>query len=136
MVSMENGLRTLNIARLNQDSMREMATQQEIVKGMCKNKIHIAEVKETHITQDKSYMMDNYRIITSSASKIEEKGIATWGTAIAIHEIIQKHITQITRQSIRAIRVTLDHAESKMPIRVIATSAPHNGHTEEAGRHR
>ena len=59
MISMENGLRTLNIASLNPDSMRETATQQEIVNGLTKNKIHIAEIQETHITQDKSYVAGN-----------------------------------------------------------------------------
>ena len=48
-----------------------------------------------------------------------------------IHESLQQHITQIARQSSRALRVTLDPAKSKMPIRIISTYAPHNGHTEE-----
>ena len=73
---MENGLRTLNIAGLDPDSMRETATQQEIVNGLTKNKIHIAEIQETHITRDKIYMMGNYRI-TAAADKIEATGIAT-----------------------------------------------------------
>ena len=40
---------------------------------MTKNKIHIAAVQETHITKDKSYMMDNYRIITAAASRSKQK---------------------------------------------------------------
>ena len=129
MISMENGLRTLNIASLNPDSMRETATQQEIVKGLAKKKIHIAEIQDTHITQDKSYMVDNYRIITA-ANKSEAAGIVTGGAAIMIHERLRQHITQITRQCSRSLRVTLDRSKSKMPIRVISTYAPHNGRTE------
>ena len=52
MIIMENGIRTINIASPNQDSMREATTQQEIVKGLAGNRIHIAAIKETHITQD------------------------------------------------------------------------------------
>ena len=135
MISMGNGLRTLNIASLNPDPMRETATQQEIVKGMTKNKIHIASVQETHMTQDDSYMLDNYRI-TASSDKSEETGVVAWGTAIVIHESLHHHITQITRQRIRSLRVSLDHAKSKMPIRVISTYSPRNGHAEGERRHR
>ena len=37
-ISIEKGLRTLNIASLNPDSMREKEMQHEIVKGIAKNK--------------------------------------------------------------------------------------------------
>ena len=48
-----------------------------------------------------------------------------------IHESLQKNIMQIRRQSSRFLRVTLDHDKAKMPIHVISTYAPHNGHAEE-----
>ena len=124
MISMENGLRTLNIARLNPDSMRESTTQKEIVKGQIKNRIHIAAIQETHITQDRRYIMEKYRIITAAADKRETTGIVRGGTSIMIHESNQRHIARITRQSSRVLRVTMDHAESKMPIRIISTFAP------------
>ena len=77
-------------------------------------------------------MADNHRIITAAADKSAETGISTGGTAeIMIHESTQQHITQIKRQSDRALRVTMDRAKSKMPIHVISAYAPHNGHTEE-----
>ena len=113
--------------------MRGKEMQQEIVKGLTKNKIHLSEIQETHITRFSNYMMDNYRIITAS-DKNEETGIVTGGTAIVVHESLQQHITQITRQSGRSIRVTLGHAKSKMPIRIISTYAPHIRHTEEEKR--
>ena len=75
-------------------------------------------------------MVDNYRAITA-ASENKETGIATGGEAIMIHESLRQNITQIMRQSSRALRVTLDRAKSKMPINIISTYAPHNGHTEE-----
>ena len=70
---MENGLRTLNIAILGPDSMRETATHQEIVTGMYKNEIHIAEIQETHTTPDKRYMVGNYRIITAEAGRVKKQ---------------------------------------------------------------
>ena len=79
-------------------------------------------------------MMGNYRVITASEDKNEETGISTGGTAIMIRESLQHHITQITRQISRSIRVTLDHAKSKMQIHIISTYAPHNGQTEEMKR--
>ena len=51
-----------------------------------------------------------------------------------IREIIHQNISKIARKSGRSIRVTLERAESKMPIRIISTYAPRNGHTEEAKR--
>ena len=131
---MGNGLRALNIASLNPDSMKERETQHGIVKRLTRNRIHLAAIQETHITRDCSYMLDNYRITTSSAGKRKETGIVTGGTAIAINESLHQNITQIRRQSIRALRVTLDHAKSKMPIHIISTCAPQNVHTEETKR--
>ena len=65
----ENGLRTMNIASLNPDSMKEGEMQLDIIIGIARNKIHIAAIRETHITQDGDYLLDNYRIITTSSTK-------------------------------------------------------------------
>ena len=46
---------------------------------------------------------------------------------------MQKYITQITR-TIRVLRVTLGHAKSRMPIQILSTYAPRNGHSEEERR--
>ena len=109
---MEDGLRTLNIASLNPDTMKETEMQQGIINELTKNKIHIAMIQETHISKDLNYKMDNYRIITSAAEKNKETGVITGGTAILIHESIQQNIIQIKRQSIRAIRITLGQEKS------------------------
>ena len=98
LIIMENGLRTLNIASLNPDSMKGKETQQEIINSLARNKIHLATIQETHITTDPSYMMDNYRIITSSAEKHKETGTVTGGTSIMIHESLQQNITKIKRR--------------------------------------
>ena len=73
LIIMEDGHRTLNIASLNPDSMRAREMQQEIVKSLTENEIHLSEIQETHITRACSYILDNYRIITSSgrAKKLE-----------------------------------------------------------------
>ena len=63
---MAKGLRTLNIASLNPDSIRGKEMQREIVKGPTKNKIHLEAIQETHITRDCNYMIDNYRVITEA----------------------------------------------------------------------
>ena len=127
---MENGTRTLNIASLNPDSMREKGTQQEIVKGITENKIHISAIQETHITRACNYMMGNYRGITAAAEN-NETGIVDGGTSIMIHGSLQQNIAKIMGKSRRVIRVTLDRAKSKMPIHIISTYAARNGHTEE-----
>ena len=51
-----------------------------------------------------------------------------------VRESLQQHIAQIPRQSSRPLRVTLDRAKSKMPIHIISTYAPRNGHTEGTER--
>ena len=94
-------------------------------KSPYRNKIHLTAIQETHITRDCNYVVGNYRVITSAEDKNKETGIATWGTAIImIRGSLQKNITQITRQSSRALRVTSDHAKSKMQIHIISTYAP------------
>ena len=70
---MENGLRTPNVASLHPDPMKEKATQQEIIKGLTRNKIHLAAIQETHITKDLSYTLGNYRIITTSAENTKKQ---------------------------------------------------------------
>ena len=52
LISMEDGLRTLNIARTNPDSMKETTIQQEIISELTKHKIHIAMIQETNIAKD------------------------------------------------------------------------------------
>ena len=103
--------------------MRGKEMHRAIIKGLTKNKIYLEAVQEANITRDSNYMMGNYRI-TASEDKNEETGIATGGTAIMEHESMKQHITQIARQSGRALRVTLGHAESKIPIHIISTYAP------------
>ena len=46
----------------------------------------------------------------------------------------RRTLQKITRQISRVLRVSVGHSESKMPIRIISTYAPHNGHTEETKR--
>ena len=48
MISMENGLRTLNIASLNPGAMRETTTQKEIVKGMEKQNTHRIDTRDAY----------------------------------------------------------------------------------------
>ena len=136
MITVENGLRALKIASLNPDSMREATTQQEIVKGLAGNRIHIAEIQETHITQERSFLQDYCRIITEAADKNEATGVVGGWTSIMIRASAHHHIAQITRHIIRVLRVTLDQDKSKMPLHVISTYAPHNGHTEEERQRR
>ena len=135
-ISMEDGQRTLNIASLNPDSMKEEQTQREVINGLIRSAIRISEIHETHITQDRSYLLGNYRIVTASSDKSATTGVVSGGTSIIIQESTQHHITQIKRQSIRVLRSTMGRAKSKMPIRIISTYAPHNGYAEEEERER
>ena len=75
--------------------------------------------------------MGDYRIATAAAAKKEETGVVQGGASIMIRESAQKYITKITRQSSRVIKETLDRQHSNMPIQIISTYAPHNGHAEE-----
>ena len=131
LISMGNGPRTLNIASLNPDSMKGEETQQEITNKLTRNKIHIAMIQETNISEDRIRIKGIYRIITAASERHKGTGIATGGTAIMIHESLQKNITQIVRQSSRAVKVTQHHHKAKMPTQIISTYAPHNGHNEE-----
>ena len=135
LIAMPKGLRTMNIASLNPDSMKDEQVQRDIIKDPTRNKIHIAAAQATHITQDRDYILDNYRIITASSAKREETGVVQGGTEIMLHGRTQQYITQITRKSSRVLRVTLDRRESKMPIHILATYAPQNGQAEAGRRH-
>ena len=53
LIKMENGIRSMNNASLNPDSMGEEEMKRGIVKNLTRNKIHIAAIQETHIIQDK-----------------------------------------------------------------------------------
>ena len=132
---MGNGLRTLNIASTNPDALKGKETQQEIINNLARNKIHTATIQETQITMDLIYAMDNYRIITAAAEKHKEAGIVTGGAAKIIHESLHQNITQINRQSSRALRVTLGHRKAKMPTHILSTYAPRSGHAGEFKKH-
>ena len=112
-ISTENGLIALNIASLTPGLMGESTMQKEIVKGLAENRIHIAAIQETHITQDRIYLLGNYKIITAASEKNETSGVVSGRTAIMIHESTQQHITRI-RQSSPLLRVTMGHAKSKI----------------------
>ena len=131
---MEDGLRTLNISIVNTDSMREGGMQRGIIKNLARNKTHIAEVQETHITRDANYIMGNYRVIATAATKSETTGVVQGRVTVMIHESIQPNTTQITRER-RSLRVTLGRKYSKMPIRILSTYAPRNGRKDEDRRH-
>ena len=68
-ISMQNGLRTLNFASSNPDSMRDKETQPEITKCLTGNKIRLSAIQETHIARDCNYMVGNYRVIAAAAEK-------------------------------------------------------------------
>ena len=135
LINMGNGIRTLNIASPNPDSMKEEQTQQDIIKSITGNKIHIAAIPETQIANGRSYLLGDYRIIIASSREGETAGVAQGRTAIMIREITQQYITQITMPS-RVLRVTMDHAKSRMSIEILSTYAPHNGNAEEERRKR
>ena len=56
----ENGLRAMNIARINPDSAKEEQTQRDIIKNLTRNRIHIESTQETHIRNGRDYLPDNY----------------------------------------------------------------------------
>ena len=77
-INMEDGLRTLNTASLNPASTKEEKIQGGIIKSLARNKIHISAIQETHISQGRSYVLGNYRIITA-AGKNETRGVVVRG---------------------------------------------------------
>ena len=106
--------------------------RRDIIKHLTRSKIHISAIQETNVIQDSGNLLDNYRITAeTAASKREETGVVQGGTEIMIHESIQQYITQIARQSSRVLRVTLGRENSKRPIQILTTYAPHNGRAEE-----
>ena len=68
---MANGLRALDIASLNPDSVIEEQMQRGVIKYLNRSKIRVDAVQETHITHDRNYLLCNYRIITAEGTKIE-----------------------------------------------------------------
>ena len=87
---MENGLSAMNVSGLNQDLAQDEQIQRDIIKNITRNKIHIAAIHETHIAQDRDYLMGNYRIIAASATKRGKTGVLQGGAEIAIREIAQQ----------------------------------------------
>ena len=63
------GTRTLNIAGINPEAIKEAETHRDIIKNITKRKIHISAIQETHITLGKEYAMGGYRIITSASDR-------------------------------------------------------------------
>ena len=135
MFKMGNWHRTMDIASLNPDSMKEEQMQSDIIKNLARSKIHISAIQETHIIHDRDHLIDNYRIVEESATKREETGVVQGGTSIMIHGRTQQYITTITRKRRRVLKVTICHQKSNAPIQRITTYAPHNGHPEEDRRH-
>ena len=125
-----NGIRTMNIASHNPDSTKEAPMQRDAIKNLTRNKIHLSVTPETHITQGRNRLLDNYRGIDAAAKKVKTD-VIQGGTAIMIHGIAHQYITQATRHISRVLRVALGRKNSNMPIQILTTYAPHNGHTEE-----
>jgi len=134
---MKKGLNAISIASLHPDHFATDEVQQDITQQLIKKKIHIAIIQETHIPRNLSYEKKNgYRIITSAAIKnpkttpehdIPGKHIA--GVAIAIQTEMAPHISTISRINHRILKITLDHPKTHTPITILATYAPHSGHT-------
>ena len=120
----------MNISILSPNSMKEEQMRRDIIKNLARNKIHIASIRETHIAQDGAYLLYNYRAIAAAAAKKEKTGGIQGGTEITIDESMQKYITKITCRRSRVLRVTLRRKNSNMPIQILTTYAPNNGHAE------
>ena len=101
-----------------------------------RNKIHIAEIQETHIPHDQNYKYNGYRIIASAATqetyinKQPTKGLPIAGVAILIHEELEHHIVNIKRTNERIIQVALHSKNSHTPLTILCTYAPHSGKTK------
>ena len=109
----------MNISSLNPGSKKEEQMHRYIIKNLARNKIHISAIQETHIIQDRDYARDNYRCIAAAATKRIETGVAQGGKAVMIPESTRQYITQIARQSSRALRVTQGRKNSTMAIQIL-----------------
>ena len=130
LVKMGNGLRAMTIAILNNDSVKGEQTKRDITKNLTRNEIHISAIQETRIIHDRDYTIDNYRATTAAAAKRAETGAVQGGTEVTKRARMQKYITQIARKGSRVARVTMGRKNSRMPIQLLTTYAPRNGHTE------
>ena len=121
----------MNIFSLNPDSVKEERTQRDTIKILTRNKIRIATNQERHIAKDRDYILDTYRIITSTAAKKKENrsterrnaNYDTWNREALYNAARQR--------SSRIHRVTLDHENSNAHTQILTTYAPDNGHTAE-----
>ena len=108
----------------------------DIAQQLTKYKIHMTLIQETHIPRDAEYTKNEYGIITSAALtkkhpnlRLNAPGIYAAVAAIAIHQELAQHISQIERISARILKITLDHAATHTPRSIIVTYAPHQGYT-------
>ena len=95
---MENGLRAISGASLNPDPTKEEQNQRDNTKNINRSKTHISAIQETHIAQDRAYTLDNYRIRTAAATKIDTNGAVQGGVAIITHASTTPYITHIARK--------------------------------------
>ena len=79
-IKMENGIRALNVARLNPGSVKAEQARRDIIKNLARNKIHIAAIQETRITKDRDYIMGNYRVLTEAATEKDKTGVVQGDT--------------------------------------------------------
>ena len=87
---MDDGLCAVNISSLNPDSMEEEQTRRDIIKILARSKVNIAAIQETHIIQDRDYLLGNYRSTTSLSAKKEDTVEAHGRTSIMLHGGMQQ----------------------------------------------
>ena len=114
--------------------MKEEQMQRDIINNLTRNKIHIEAIQATHIVKDRDCVVYNYRVIAPSATKRKETGVVQGGTSVMIHESAHQYIAQIARKRRGVTRSTMGQKNSRMPIQILTTYAPQNGHTGEDRR--
>ena len=97
-----------------------------------KHKIHIAGIRETHISLYLDFARNGYSVITSSSRHNEtltgkqqpQKGMNRGGVAILIREDLAQHIHQIARRDNRLLKVILNDGEDSLPLTILTTYSP------------
>jgi len=120
---------------VNPDHLLTQEMQNDVTQQLAKQKIHVALIQETHIPRNINIIKNGYRIITSAAkpnpkSKPEHDipGKYIAGVAIAIHQELTQHISNIKRIDERIMAITLGREHTHTPITLLVTYAPHQGY--------
>ena len=93
---------------------------------LIRQKIHLAEIQETHYPENANYILNGYRIGASASRTPTEQpkiGMAKGGVAISVRAELMQYISKIQRIDHRITILTLLDTTNDVQVTIIATYA-------------